>query len=356
MSNTSRLFEPLTLRGVTLRNRIGLSPMDQYSSLEGLPQEWHLVHYGARASGGVGLVIVEATAVEAIGRISPGDCGLWDDLHVEAFMPVTEFVHCVGAVPGVQLAHAGRKAATAIPWKGSGPLSPDQGGWTVVGPSPVPFSEGYPVPHELTEPNLEAMIETWVEAAHRAQRAGFRLIELHMAHGYLLNSFLSPLSNRREDCYGGSLENRMRFPLALAGEVRRVWPEELPMIVRISATDWIEGGWDLEQSITFAGELKKIGVDLIDCSSAGILPLPEGTPYDMGKHREFSARIRREADIATATVGEITEPSHAEAIITDGMADMVLLGRELLRNPTWPIRAARELGADPPVPNQYLRT
>ncbi|HWP35068.1 MAG TPA: NADH:flavin oxidoreductase/NADH oxidase [Thermodesulfobacteriota bacterium] len=350
----SQLFTPLALRGIEFRNRIFVSPMCQYSSDEGLPTDWHLVHLGSRAVGGAGLVMVEATAVVPEGRISPWDSGIWSDRHAEAFRRIVAFVKAQGAVAGIQLAHAGRKASVEVPWRGGRPIPPGAGGWQPVAPSPVPFAEGYPVPRALTEADIEEVVAAFAAAARRALAAGFEVVEIHMAHGYLLHEFLSPLSNRRTDGYGGSLERRARLPLRVAAAVREAWPAHLPLFVRISATDWVEGGWDLPQAVQFARWLKELGVDLVDCSSGGLVPtarIPVGPGYQV----PFAAAIRREAGIATGAVGLITAPEQAEQIVATGQADAVLLARELLRHPYWPLHAARALGVDFPWPPQYER-
>jgi 2,4-dienoyl-CoA reductase-like NADH-dependent reductase (Old Yellow Enzyme family) len=328
--------------------------MCEYSSEAGLPNEWHLVHLGSRAVGGAGLVLTEATAVCPEGRISPADTGLWNAAQTDAFRRITRFIRGQGAVPGIQLAHAGRKASTKIPWLGSGEVGADQGGWQTVAPSAVPFADNYPLPLALTGDEIEGVVAQWVAAAQRALDAEFDVIELHMAHGYLAHQFLSPLSNRRTDEYGGTLENRIRFPLRVAEAVRAVWPDRLPLLVRISATDWVEDGWDLEQSVRLSEALRAIGVDLIDCSSGGNVAgarIPVGPGYQV----PFAERIRSEAGIATGAVGMITEPNQANDIVASGKADAVLMARELLRDPYWPLHAARTLGVDVPWPNQYLR-
>jgi 2,4-dienoyl-CoA reductase-like NADH-dependent reductase (Old Yellow Enzyme family) len=350
----SQLFSPLRQRSVTLRNRIVMSPMCQYSCRDGIAEDWHLVHLGARALGGVGAVVAEATAVAPEGRISPADCGLWDDAQAAAFRPATRFLREHGAVAGVQLAHAGRKAGTAPPWRGGRPVPPGEGGWQPVGPSALAFDDGWPIPHALAEAEIASVVTAFAAAAGRALAAGFELLELHMAHGYLLHEFLSPLTNRRTDGYGGDLAGRMRLPLEVTRAVRIVWPEELPLWVRISATDWAEGGWDLQQSVAFSRELGALGVDLVDCSSGGVVP-DARVPVAPGYQVRFAEAIRREAGVATGAVGLITEPAQAEAIVAAGQADVVLLGRALLRDPHWPLAAARALGADGPWPNQYLR-
>lgn len=350
----SELFSPLTIREVRFRNRIFVSPMCQYSSDAGLPGDWHLVHLGSRAVGGAGLVMVEATAVSPEGRISPQDSGLWSDRHAEAFRRITTFISAQGAVPGMQLAHAGRKASTDVPWRGGAPLAAETGGWIPSAPSALAFDAHAPVPRELTAAEIADIIADFAQAARRALTAGFRVLELHMAHGYLVHEFLSPLANRRSDGYGGSLENRLRFALELTEAVRAVWPAELPLFVRISASDWIDGGWDLSQSVMLAQALKRRGVDLMDCSSGGIVPyasIPTGPGYQTG----FSAAIRTQAGILTGAVGFITEPVQAEHILRTGQADAVFLARAMLRDPYWPLRAARLLGAELDWPVQYRR-
>ncbi len=349
-----RLFTPLQLRSLPFRNRIFVSPMCQYSSRDGFPTDWHLVHLGSRAVGGAALVIVEATAVSPEGRISPDDSGIWSDAHAKAFAPIARFVREQGAVPGVQLAHAGRKASTDLPWQGGGPLGPEKRGWQPIAPSPLPFAPGYPVPREMTAEDLATVRDQFVSAARHARAAGFEVIELHAAHGYLLHEFLSPLANMRNDEYGGTLENRMRFPLEVSQAVREVWPKDLPVFVRISATDWVEGGWDLEQSVEFCRRLKKQGIDLIDCSSGGVVP-NAAIPAGPGYQTPFAAQIRKEVGIPTGAVGVITEAVQAEQIIATGMADAVILAREMLRDPYWPLRAAGILKVDVPWPVQYLR-
>jgi len=350
----SALFTPLRLRETTLRNRIAVSPMCQYSAREGLPNEWHLVHLGSRAVGGAGLVIAEASAVTPEGRISPDDTGLWSDAHAEAWAPIARFVAEQGAVPAIQLAHAGRKAATEAPWRGGRPVAEGGRAWTPVGPSPLAFAQGYPVPRELTTDDIRAVVGAFRDAARRAEQAGFEVVEIHMAHGYLLHQFLSPLTNRRTDEYGGRLENRMRLPLDVAHAVREAFPVERPVLARISATDWVEGGWDLEQSVVLARELHEAGVDLVDCSSGGTVPDAK-VPLAPGYQVPFAAAIRERAGVATGAVGMITEAAQAEAIVAAGQADIVLLAREMLRDPYWPLHAARALGAEVRWPDQYLR-
>jgi 2,4-dienoyl-CoA reductase-like NADH-dependent reductase (Old Yellow Enzyme family) len=347
------LLTPMQIRGVTLRNRIGMSPMCQYSATEGFANDWHLVHLGSRAAGGVALVMVEATAVTREGRISPGDLGIWSDEHVEPLARIARFVRSQGAVAAIQLAHAGRKASCDLPWRGGVSLkSPADGGWPIVGPSPLPFSEGDPVPRELDGKGVQEVVAAFEAAAQRALRAGFQVIEIHSAHGYLLHEFLSPLSNRRTDEYGGSLENRTRLLLAVAERLRGTIPAELPLFVRISATDWVEGGWDIDQSVELAKRLKNVGVDLIDVSSGGTIPharIPVGKGYQV----PFARQIREEAEIATGAVGLITDPEHADELITGGDADLVFVGRELLREPYWALKAAQALDGEPEWPIQY---
>ncbi len=347
------LLTPLSIRGVTLRNRIVVSPMCQYSSVDGFADDWHLVHLGSRAAGGAGLVFVEASAVTAQGRITPADMGIWDDCHIEPLARIAKFVERMGAVPGIQLAHAGRKASCLPPFKGGARIkNPEQGGWTVVAPSPIPFSEGDPLPEALDEAGIQAVVEAFAAAARRAITAGFRVIELHNAHGYLLHEFLSPLSNQRTDRYGGSLENRMRLTLEVVNALRRVMPADMPLFTRISCTDWVEGGWDLPQSIELAKALKPAGVDLMDCSS-GALVKGAKIPVGPGFQVPFAAAIRKEAAISTGAVGMITDPHQAENILTSGSADVVLLAREMLREPYWALKAQTALGAKPDWPIQY---
>ena len=348
------LLSPLTMRGVTLRNRIVMSPMCQYSAEEGLADDWHLVHLGSRAVGGTGLIFVEATAVTRDGRISPADLGIWSDEHVEPLARIARFVQDQGAAAGIQLAHAGRKASTEPPWKGGRPIPPEEGGWTVVAPSPIPFLEGGPVPVPLDEAGIDEVVAAFEAAARRALAAGFRILEIHAAHGYLLHEFLSPLSNHREDRYGGSLENRMRLTLRVAERLRELMPEDLPLFARISAMDWADGGWDIEQSVELAKRFREAGVDLIDVSSGGLVPRVK-IPVARGYQVPFARRIRHEAGIATGAVGMITEPEHAEEIVRSGDADLVLLARELLREPYWAFKAQRALSQEPALPVQYER-
>lgn len=349
----NKLFSPLKIREVEFKNRIFVSPMCQYSSDDGMPTDWHLVHLGSRAVGGASLVIVEATAVSQEGRISPNDCGMWSDDHAMAFKRITSFLKSQGALPGIQLAHAGRKASTDAPWRGGKVLTTEEGGWPPIAPSPIPFDEASPVPREVTQGDLEEIVSKFAAAARRSIEAGFEVLEIHMAHGYLLHEFLSPLSNHRTDEYGGSLENRMRLPLRVAEAARKTWPARLPLFVRISCTDWIEGGWDLTQSITLCRRLKTLGVDLIDCSSGALLPYAK-IPAGPGFQVPFAAIVRKEAQIATGAVGFITHPVQAEQIIATGQADAILIAREFLRQPYWPLHAARTLNVDIPWPSQYL--
>lgn len=350
----SQLFSPFSMRSITLKNRIGMSPMCQYSCTDGLPNSWHLVHYGSRATGGAGLIMVEATAVAPEGRISPLDCGIWNDMQAQAFEPITRFIKEQGAISAIQLAHAGRKASTNHPSQGGGPLARENGGWQPLAPSPLPFAPNYPVPTALTATDLFKIEADFAAATRRAKSAGFEVVELHMAHGYLLHQFLSPLTNQRTDTYGGSLENRMRLPLRIAEVVRKAWPSELPVFVRISATDWVEGGWDLTQSLELCCRLKEIGIDLIDCSTGGLMP-DAIIPAAPGFQTPFASAIRNQTGIATGAVGLITAAHQAEQMLKNGDADLVLLGRELLRSPFWPLSAAKELGADISWPIQYLR-
>jgi 2,4-dienoyl-CoA reductase-like NADH-dependent reductase (Old Yellow Enzyme family) len=350
----TNLFEPLTQRGITFRNRIVVSPMCQYSSTDGYANDWHLVHLTSRAIGGAGLVITEAAAVEAQGRITPEDLGIWQDGHIPALAKTVALIHEAGAIAGIQLAHAGRKASTAQPWKGGKAVAIDRGGWLPVAPSALPFDAESPTPHALTLEEIEQIREAFVQATQRSLEAGFKLIEVHAAHGYLLHEFLSPLANQRQDEFGGSFENRTRLLREVVQAVRAVLPDGYPLWVRISATDWAEGGWDIDQSVALSDKLKSLGVDAIDVSSGGLVPgvkIPVGPGYQTG----FADRIRREAAIATAAVGNITTPEQADHILRTGQADLVLLARELLRDPYWPLRAAEQLRQEIPVPVQYER-
>jgi 2,4-dienoyl-CoA reductase-like NADH-dependent reductase (Old Yellow Enzyme family) len=348
------LFEPLRLRGRTARNRLGVSPMCQYSSVDGFAHDWHLVHLGQFATGGAGLVFTEATAVSPEGRITPGCLGLWKDEHLEVLSRIVRFVQGQGALAGIQLAHAGRKAATRVPWEGGGPLGDDQQPWATVAPSALPFAEQYRPPLALDEVGLARVVGDFAQAARRALVADFDVVEIHAAHGYLLHQFLSPRSNTRTDRWGGSFENRTRLLGEVVRAVRAVWPDDRPLVVRLSATDWVPGGWDVAQSVAVARLLKALGVDLVDCSSGGNVAtaqVPVGPGYQVG----FAEELRREAGIPTAAVGMITEPEQAQAIVAEGRADLVLLARELLRDPHFPLRAARVLGQPGPWPRQYQR-
>jgi 2,4-dienoyl-CoA reductase-like NADH-dependent reductase (Old Yellow Enzyme family) len=348
------LFSSIRLRGVELKNRIVVSPMCEYSALDGHPQTWHLVHLGSRAVGGSGLVFTEATAVEERGRISLGDTGIYLDAHVESWRPIAKFIREQGAAPGMQLAHAGRKASVMVPWLGGKPLEPKDGAWETVAPSAIAFDAGYPTPRALAIAEIVSLVKSFAKGAVRALEAGFEVLEIHAAHGYLLHEFLSPLSNHRRDEYGGSFENRTRLVVRVAEAVRNAWPERLPLFCRISATDWKEGGWDLPQSVELAKLLKRTGVDLIDVSSGGLVPnvkIPLGPGYQL----PLAAAIRGEAGIATGGVGLITEPAQAETVLTNGQADLVFLAREFLRDPYWPRRAAKQLGVTIKPPVQYER-
>ena len=352
--NMSILFSPLRLRQIEFKNRIFVSPMCQYCSESGMPEDWHFVHLGSRAVGGAALVITEAAAVSPEGRITPWDIGIWNDSQTQAFERITSFIKSQGAVPGIQLGHTGRKGSTDAPWRDRKPLSPEKGGWQPVAPSPIPFESSSPLPRELTLPEIEGITIKFAEAARRSLKAGFEVLEIHMAHGYLFHQFLSPLSNQRNDRYGGSLENRTRFSLETAGAVRDIWPSSFPLFIRISCTDWAENGWDLGQSVELCLRLKEIGVDLIDCSSGALIPEAD-IPVAPGYQVPFAAASRRRAGIATGAVGLITEPAQAEQIVSTEQADAVFLAREFLRDPYWPFHAARTLGVDIPWPKQYAR-
>ncbi|RSS79841.1 NADH:flavin oxidoreductase/NADH oxidase [Streptomyces sp. WAC06614] len=358
---STALFQPYTLRSVTLPNRLWMAPMCQYSAEAfgpnaGVATDWHFAHYAARAVGGTGLILQEATAVSPEGRISPHDLGIWNDTQVEALRRITGFLTAQGTVPGIQLAHAGRKASTAQPWRGGAPVGPEEHGWRPSAPSAVPFDEGHPVPHELTVEEIHEITGQFAEAARRALAAGYRVAEIHGAHGYLIGEFLSPHSNRRTDAYGGSYENRTRFALEVVDAVRAVWPEELPLFFRISATDWLaEDGWTVDDTVRLAATLRAHGVDLLDVSSGGLAPgvrIPLGPGYQV----PFATRVKAETGLPVAAVGLITEPEQAEKILANGEADAVLLGRELLRDPHFARRAARELGAQVRTPDQYHRS
>jgi 2,4-dienoyl-CoA reductase-like NADH-dependent reductase (Old Yellow Enzyme family) len=352
----SHLFEPLTIRAVTLRNRIAVSPMCQYSCEDGLANDWHFVHLGSRAVGGAAIVFCEATAVLAEARISPQDLGIWSDRHAEALARIVHFIHQQGSLAGIQLAHAGRKASTYRTWSPKqGAISPSEGGWTsVLAPSAIKFQDNYPQPREISRDEIRAVTNAFAAAARRAREAAFDIIEIHAAHGYLIHEFLSPFSNHRADEYGGSFDNRARIAREIVNAIRAAWPKSQPLFMRISATDWKEGGWDPDQSAALAREVKKLGVDLIDCSSGGVVPgvtIPMGPGYQT----RFAEKIRREAEILTGSVGMITDPVQADHIIRTGQADIVLLAREMLRDPYWPLRAAHDLGQTASWPAQYLR-
>lgn len=348
------LFAPLTIRGITIRNRIGVSPMCQYSSTEGFVNDWHLVHLGSRAVGGAGLVLTEAAAVEARGRISPADLGIWDDQHVPGLQRVAAFIRAQGAVAGIQLAHAGRKASTAPPWEGGGGVPVERGGWSPVAPSAEAFDQHLPEPAALDRDGIAEIVRAFQLAAARAKSAGFQVVEIHAAHGYLIHEFLSPLANHRTDEYGGSYDNRTRLLKQIGKAVREVWPAEFPLFVRVSSSDWADGGWRAEDTVALAHHLSSVGVDLIDCSSGGIAPgiaIPSGPGYQV----PFSQRVKDTVPMLTAAVGFITSPAQADQIIRTEQADLVLLAREMLRDPYWPLHAARALGRDVVWPNQYLR-
>jgi 2,4-dienoyl-CoA reductase-like NADH-dependent reductase (Old Yellow Enzyme family) len=355
------LFEPCTLRDVTIPNRVWMAPMCQYSAAPegpeaGVPHDWHFAHYAARATGGTGLIIAEATAVSPEGRISPYDLGLWNDTQVEAFRRITRFLAGQGTVPAIQLGHAGRKASTDRPWKGGAPVGPDAYGWQPLAPSPVAFDERHPVPTELTVEEIREIVGQFADAARRALAAGFEIVEIHGAHGYLIHEFLSPYSNHRTDAYGGSYENRTRFALEVVDAVREVWPDDKPLFFRVSATDWLEeGGWTADDTVRFARDLQAHGIDLLDVSTGGnaaAVRIPTGPGYQV----PFAARVKAETSLPVAAVGLITEAGQAEKILANGEADAVLLGRELLRKPSWARHAARELGGEVRVPDQYHRS
>jgi 2,4-dienoyl-CoA reductase-like NADH-dependent reductase (Old Yellow Enzyme family) len=350
----SSLLQPLTIRGVTFRNRIAVSPMCQYSSEDGFANDWHLVHLGSRAAGGAGLVMAEASAVKERGRISPQDLGIWKDEHIEFLARITRFLRQQGAVAGVQLAHAGRKASTRPPWDGGGVVPETDGGWQPVAPSALAFQPGDPAPAELTRADIAALVEAFAAAARRALLAGFQVAEIHGAHGYLIHEFLSPLSNHRTDEYGGSFEKRTRFALEVAAAVRTAWPEQLPLFIRISATDWVEGGWDIDGSVALSRSLKAMGVDLVDCSSGGLAP-QQKIALGPGYQVPFAERIRRETGVLTGAVGLITTAQQAEEIVSSGRADMVLLAREFLRDPYFALHAGKALGTEVQPPVQYQR-
>jgi len=354
-SDPAHLFAPFQIRDVSLRNRIGVSPMCEYSSVDGFANDWHFVHLGSRAVGGAAMVMTEASAVLAEGRISPQDLGIWKDEHIPVLARIFRFIEEQGAVPAMQLAHAGRKASTSAPWDGSGALDEKELGWRpIVAPSALPFSPASITPEPLDEAGIARVVKAFADAARRARQAGAQIVEIHSAHGYLLHEFLSPLSNKRTDAYGGSFENRTRFLREVVQAIRHAWPASLPLFVRISASDWAPGGWTIEDSVCLAKQLQPLGVDLIDCSSGGAVPgvsIPSAPGYQV----PFAEQVRKEAGIPTAAVGMITEPEQADQIVRIGQADLVFLARELLRDPYWPLRAADELNRDGPWPKQYVR-
>ena len=348
------LFQPLTIRGIVLKNRIVVSPMCQYSSLDGFANDWHLVHLGSRALGGAGLVFTEATAISPEGRISPDDLGIWDDHHIDFLKRITDFIKEHGSVPGMQLAHAGRKASHHSPWKGGAVIAENEGGWQTSGPGAIAFKEGDPVPKKMTADEIQQCVNDFKQAAKRALKAGFQVLEIHAAHGYLLNEFLSPFSNDRTDQYGGSFENRTRFLLQVCDEVRKEWPGEFPLFVRISATEWVEGGWDGDDSVALARMLKDHGVDLVDCSTGGNIPgvkIPLVPMYQV----EFAERIKNETTVMSGAVGLITTAHQAESILAENKADIIVMARKLLQDPYFPLHAAKELGAEIDWPVQYER-
>jgi 2,4-dienoyl-CoA reductase-like NADH-dependent reductase (Old Yellow Enzyme family) len=350
----AHLFEALKLRDVTLPNRIGIPPMCQYSAQDGLAADWHFVHYGSRAVGGAGLMILEATAVAPAGRISPGDLGIWNDAQIEPLARIARFAQQQGCVAALQLAHAGRKASVGLGWEKQSSLAASDGGWDTLAPSAIAFGDGYAVPHELDLAGIAEIVTDFAAAARRALAAGFQSIEIHAAHGYLLHQFLSPLSNQRSDAYGGSFENRTRLVREVVAAIRGEWPERLPLLIRLSATDWIDGGWSADETVALCRELKELGVDLADISTAGLVPTAK-IPAGPGFQTEFAARVKREAGLPSAAVGLITAPAQADHIVRSGQADLVLIGREILRNPYWPQHAAQALGHAVAWPPQYLR-
>lgn len=350
----SLLFSPLTIKDITLRNRIMISPMCEYSSVDGFANDWHLVHLGSRAVGGAALIMQEATAVSPEGRISPDDMGIWKDEHIEKLKQIVNFIHEHGAIAGIQLAHAGRKASVNSPWKGGKQIKLDDGGWKTVAPSPIPFHDGDEAPQALDNNGIKKVISDFKEAAQRALKVGYKVIEVHAAHGYLLHEFLSPLTNERSDEYGGSFDNRIRLLLQVVEAVQEIWPATLPLFVRISATDWSEGGWDIDESVKLSAILKDKGVDLIDCSTAGNIAgakIPLGPAYQV----PFAERIKKETGILTGAVGLITEAKQAEEILKANKTDVIIIARQSLRDPYFPMHAAKELGDDIQWPNQYLR-
>ena len=350
----SKLFSPLTIKNITLKNRIAISPMCQYTAIDGFANDWHLVHYGSRAIGGASLIIQEATAVSPEGRISPGDLGLYKEEHIEKLRNITDFIHQQGAVAGIQLAHAGRKAGCAVAWKGGRQLNPNEGGWTTVAPSALAFNPDDIAPQALFQEGINKVIADFKTAAERALLSGFKLIEIHAAHGYLIHQFLSPLSNHRTDSYGGSFENRVRLLLEIVRAIHTVWPQNLPLFVRISATDWVEGGWNADETVQLATLLKMENVDLIDCSSGGLVPYAK-IPLAPGYQVQFAERIKRESNLLTGAVGMITEAKQAEDILANNQSDLIIIGRVSLRDPNFALHAAQLLGDDIEWPLQYLR-
>lgn len=351
---SSKLFAPITFRELELRNRIVVSPMCQHSAVAGVPTHWHLVHLGSRAVGGAGIVFCEATAVSPEGRISPGDTGIWNETQVNAWSDITKFIREHGAAPGIQVAHAGRKASTYPPWDGGGALKDSDGAWTPLAPSALRFADNYRMPKAMSPQDIALVQDQFITAAENALKAGFEVVELHFAHGYLLNEFLSPLSNQREDEFGGSLENRMRLPLLIAERVRKLWPAKWPVFIRISASDWMPDGFTLEDAIVFARKAKAVGIDLIDCSSGGNTPnakIKASPNYQV----PFAEGVRKGAEIATGAVGIITEAHQAEEILRKGQADLIFIAREVLRDPYWPLHAAKILCEDISWPKQYAR-
>lgn len=348
------LFDPLRLRSITLPHRLAVAPMCQYSAQDGYPNDWHLVHLGSRAVGGASLIFTEATAVTPDGRITPADLGIWDDSHIEPFARIARFLHSQGCFAGVQLAHAGRKGSAHVPWEGGAAIPSERGGWIPFAPSAEAFSEKMTVPAEMTLGDITAVRKAFVDAARRALDAGFKVVEIHAAHGYLLHEFLSPLSNHRTDMYGGSFEGRIRMLLEVAAQVRVVWPESLPLFVRISATDWDEKGWTVDESVELARRLKPLGVDIVDCSSGGTVARPN-IPFGSGYQSAMAQRIRKEAEVMTAAVGSITSAAQADHIVCTGQADLVLMARQMLRDPYSAVHAAQELGVPASWPVQYLR-
>ena len=350
----AHLFDSLKLRDLVLHNRIGIPAMCQYSARDGVATDWHFVHYGSRAVGGAGLMIIEATGVAPEGRISPGDLGIWDDRQVEPLARIARFAQEQGCAMAIQLAHAGRKASVGLGWESQNTLSENEGGWTPIAPSPIPFSDKHAVPCALDSAGIRQVVAQFVAGTRRAREAGFQTVEIHAAHGYLLHQFLSPLSNQRTDSYGGSFENRTRLVREVAEAARAEWPERLPLLIRLSATDWVDGGWSADETVELCRQLKALGVDLVNVSTAGLVPTAR-IPVGPGFQTEFAARVRHEARIPTAAVGLITSPAQADHVIRTGQADLVLLGREILRNPYGPLEAAQALGQTAAWPAQYLR-